>query len=67
MIVSPKIFEDLRFALLSNDYDKFHNSPLDTLNDEQRAILCSLVELKQMYGILSEKEINILKQDFHKS
>ena len=44
VIVSPKIFEDLRFALFSHDYDKFHNSPLYTLNDEQRAILCSLVD-----------------------
>lgn len=44
VIVSPKIFEDLRFVLFSHDYDKFHNSPLYTLNDEQRAILCSLVD-----------------------
>lgn len=44
VIVSPKIFEDLRFALFSHDYDKFHNSPLYTLNDEQRAILRSLVD-----------------------
>ena len=44
VIVSPKIFEDLRFALYSHDYDKFHHSPLYTLNDEQRAILRSLVD-----------------------
>lgn len=44
VIVSPKIFEDLRFAIYSHDYDKFHNSPLYTLNDEQRAILRSLVD-----------------------
>lgn len=44
VIVSPKIFEDLRFALFSHDYDKFHHSPLYTLNDEQRAILRSLVD-----------------------
>ena len=44
VIVSPKIFEDLRFALFSHDYDKFHNSPLYTLDDEQRAILRSLVD-----------------------
>ena len=44
VIVSPKIFDDLRFALFSHDYDKFHHSPLYTLNDEQRAILRSLVD-----------------------
>ena len=44
VVISPTIFEDLRFALFSHDYDKFHHSPLYTLTDDQRAILRSLVE-----------------------
>ncbi len=44
VVISPNIFEDLRFSLFSHDYDKFHHSPLYTLTDDQRAILRSLVE-----------------------
>lgn len=42
VIISPTIFNDLRFALLSHDYDKFHHSPLYTLTDDQRDILFAL-------------------------
>lgn len=43
VVISPNIFEDLRFALLSHDYDKFHHSPLYTLTYEQRDTLKLLV------------------------
>ena len=42
VIISPTIFNDLRFALFSHDYDKFHHSPLYTLTDDQRDILLAL-------------------------
>ena len=49
--ISPTIFEDLRFALFTHDYDKFHHSPVYALTEEQREILRTLVE--QLEAILS--------------
>lgn len=51
VVISPKIFDDLRFALFSHDYDKFHHAPLYNLTDEQRALLRGLVE--QVEQVLS--------------
>lgn len=39
VVISPTIFEDLRFMLFSHDYSKFHHAPLYTLTNEQRNIL----------------------------
>ena len=44
VVISPTIFEDLRFSLFSHDYDKFHHAPLYTLTNDQRNILHSLVQ-----------------------
>lgn len=51
VFISPTIFEDLRFALFTHDYDKFHHSPVYALTDEQREILRTLLE--QLEAILS--------------
>lgn len=42
VVISPTIFEDLRFSLFSHDYDKFHHAPLYTLTNDQRDILLAL-------------------------
>lgn len=43
VIISPTIFEDLRYSLFSHDYDKFHHAPLYNLTNEQRDTLRLLV------------------------
>jgi AraC-like DNA-binding protein len=57
VFISPTIFEDLRFALFSHDYDKFHHSPLYALTDEQREILRSLVEQLERVLAYSPEEL----------
>lgn len=42
VVISPTIFEDLRFSLFSHDYDKFHHAPLYTLTNDQWDILLAL-------------------------
>lgn len=44
IVVSPKMFQDLRFYAFSHDYEKFHYAPMCTLTDKQTERLMTIIE-----------------------
>lgn len=57
VIISPKLFEDLRSNVFSHDYDKFNYSPVSTLTDEQAERLVSLVDFMALIASHSEEDL----------
>lgn len=57
MIISPKLFEDLRSHVFSHDYDKFNYSPICTLTDVQAERLLSLMDHLALISNHTEEEL----------
>lgn len=57
VIISPKLFEDLRSNVFSHDYDKFNYSPISTLTEEQAVHLLSLSDFIALIASYSEEEL----------
>lgn len=57
VIISPKLFEDLRSHVFSHDYEKFNYSPICTLTDTQAERLLSLLDHLAYISSHSEKDL----------
>lgn len=44
LFISPKMLDDLRFHTFSHDHEKFNNTPVCSLTDEQAAHLLAIVD-----------------------
>lgn len=57
MLISSKLFNDLRSHIFSHDYDKFNYAPVCTLTDIQAERLLSILEHIEIITSHSEEEV----------
>jgi len=57
VIISKKMFQDLRFHTFSHDYEKFNSSPICSLTDQQAEHMMSLVAQLEKIMSYTDKEL----------
>ena len=62
LIVSPKLFADLRGMTFSHDYGKFHFSPICKLTDEQAERLLLMLKLLEIISLHDTNDFQYRRQ-----